>query len=151
MKDDGSQADGEEPAGKSRTDSVNWGAGRESCRKEKKAKDPKEMAAGRAGAATRTAAQKRLLKQLQAAKESLRPGVSKEADSKDRQRTDERPREQSNWTFTPLIIGACLACGALVLARLPRLPAMQIGPAFSGAPLTPRPKSRISSPIEGLP
>ena len=41
---------------------------------EKKAKDPKKVATGRAGAAARTAAQKRLLKQLQAAKESLRPG-----------------------------------------------------------------------------
>ena len=39
----------------------------------KKAKDPKQVAAGRAGAAAR---QKRLLEQLQAAKESLRPPVS---------------------------------------------------------------------------
>ena len=39
----------------------------------KKAKDPKKVAAGRAGAADR---QKRLLEQLQAAKESLRPPVS---------------------------------------------------------------------------
>ena len=63
---------------------------------EKKAKDPKKVAAGRAGAAARTAAQKRLLEQLQAAKESLRPGDPKEADSQDRERTDERPREQSS-------------------------------------------------------
>ena len=40
---------------------------------EKKAKDPKKVAAGRAGAAAR---QKRLLEQLQAAKESLRPPFS---------------------------------------------------------------------------
>ena len=40
---------------------------------EKKAKDPKKVAAGRAGAAAR---QKRLLGQLQSAKESLRPPVS---------------------------------------------------------------------------
>ena len=39
----------------------------------KKAKDPKRVAAGRAGAAAR---QKRLLEQVQAAKESLRPPVS---------------------------------------------------------------------------
>ena len=61
--------------------------------KMKKAKDPKKVAVGRAGAAARTAAQKRLLEQLQAAKESLRPGDRKEAESK---RTDERPRELSN-------------------------------------------------------
>ena len=39
----------------------------------KKAKDQKKVAVGRAGAAAR---QKRLLEQLQAAKESLRPPVS---------------------------------------------------------------------------
>ena len=43
---------------------------------EKKEKDPKREAAGRAGAAARKAKQKRLLEQLQAAKESLRPPVS---------------------------------------------------------------------------
>ena len=31
IKDDGNQADGGEPAGEARTDSVNWGAGTESC------------------------------------------------------------------------------------------------------------------------
>ena len=77
------------------------------------------MAAGRAGAAARTAAQKRLLEQLQAAKESLRPGDPKEADSKDRERTDERPHEQSNGTFTPLIIGACFAGGWCAYACTP--------------------------------
>ena len=60
---------------------------------EKKAKDQKKMAAGRAGAAAR---QKRLLEQLQAAKELLRQGDPKKAHSKDRERTDERPSEQSN-------------------------------------------------------
>ena len=40
---------------------------------EKKAKDQKKVAAGRSGAAAR---QKRLLEQLQAAKESLRPPIS---------------------------------------------------------------------------
>ena len=70
---------------------------------EKKAKDPKKVAAGRAGAAAR---QKRLLEQLQAAKESLRPPVSaadndgtsappKEA--KPPKRTDERPEHNHKW------------------------------------------------------
>ena len=55
----------------------------------KKANDPKKVAAGRAGAAAR---QKRLLEQLQAAKESLRPPVSAPKEAK---RTDERP--EPNW------------------------------------------------------
>ena len=63
-----------------------------------KAKDPKTVAAGRAGAAAR---QKRLLEQLQAAKESLRPPVSAadndgtSASPKEAKRTDERP--EPNW------------------------------------------------------
>ena len=80
---------------------------------EKKAKDPKKMAAGRAGAAAR---QKQLLVQLQATKESLRPPVSaadndgtsappKEA--KARNCTDERPEH----SWIPWIKGACLAGG----------------------------------------
>ncbi|MEW8148445.1 MAG: hypothetical protein AB2794_14760 [Candidatus Thiodiazotropha endolucinida] len=78
----------------------------------KKAKDPKKVAAGRAGAAAR---QKRLLEQLQAAKESLRPPVSAadndgtSASPKEAKRTDERP--EPNWI--PWIIGACLAGGSL--------------------------------------
>ena len=70
------------------------------------------MAAGRAGAASR---QKRLLEQLQAAKESLRPLVSAadndgmSASPKEAKRTEERP--QPNWI--PWIIGACLAGGSL--------------------------------------
>ena len=76
-----------------------------------KKKDPKTVAAGRAGAAVR---QKRLLKQLQAAKESLRPPVSAadnegtSASPKEAKRTDERP--EPNWT--PWIIGACLVGGS---------------------------------------
>ena len=75
---------------------------------EKKAKDPKQVAAGRTGAA---AWQKRLLEQLWAAKESLRPRVSAadndgtSASPKIAKRTDERP--EPNWI--PWIIGACLA------------------------------------------
>ena len=42
---------------------------------EKKEKDPKRVAAGRAGAAARKTKLKRLREQLQAAKESLRPQV----------------------------------------------------------------------------
>ena len=71
------------------------------------------MAAGRAGAADR---QKRLLEQLQAAKESLRPPVSaadndgtsaSPKEAKPPKHTDERP--EPNWI--PWIIGACLAGG----------------------------------------
>ena len=49
-------------------------------------KDPKKVAAGRAGAAAR---QKRLLEQLQAAKESLRPPVS----AADNEGTSASPKE----------------------------------------------------------
>ena len=77
----------------------------------------KKLAAARAGAAVR---QKRLLEQLQAAKESLRPPVSaadndgtsappKEA--KPPKHTDERQEHNHNWI--PWIIGACLARGSL--------------------------------------
>ena len=70
---------------------------------EKKAKDPKKVAAGHAGAAAR---HERLLEQLQAAKKSLRQPVSaadndgtsappKEA--KHPKRTDERPEHNHNW------------------------------------------------------
>ena len=77
-----------------------------------KKKDPKKVAAGRAGAAAR---QKRLLEQLQAAKESLRPPVSAAdnngtcASPKQAKCTDERP--EPNWI--PWIIGACLAGASL--------------------------------------
>ena len=70
------------------------------------------MAAGRAGVAAR---RKRLLEQLQAAKESLRPPVSAadndgtSASPKEAKRTDERP--EPNWI--PWIKGACLAGGSL--------------------------------------
>ena len=80
---------------------------------EKKAKDPKKVAPGRAGAAAR---RKRLLKQLQAAKESLRTPVSA-ADNdgtsappkkaKPPKSTEERP--EHNWI--PWIIGAYFAGG----------------------------------------
>ena len=65
-----------------------------------------------AGAAAR---QKRLLEQLQAAKESLRPPISAadndstSASPKEAKRTEERP--EPNWI--PWIIGACLAGGSL--------------------------------------
>ena len=64
---------------------------------EKKAKDPKKVAAGRAGAA---AGQKRLLEQLPTANESLRPPVSaadndgtsaSPKEAKPPKRTDEGP------------------------------------------------------------
>ena len=78
---------------------------------EKKAKDPKKVAAGRADASAR---QKRLLKQLQTAKESLHPPVcaadndgtsASPKEAKPPKCTDERP--EHNWI--PWIIGVCLA------------------------------------------
>ena len=92
---------------------------------QKKAKDPKKVAAGRAGAAAR---QKRLLEQRQAANESLRPGDGTSVSVPDRAakehfvrvtarlpvfrtgNADIRPKH--NWI--PWIKGACLAGGSLV-------------------------------------
>ena len=72
------------------------------------------MAAGRAAAAARKAKQERLLEQLRTAKESFRVADTsanipdpKEADSK------EPERLEHNRGWTPWIIGACLAGGAL--------------------------------------
>ena len=114
---DGNQADGGEAAGSSggtpRRNSFASGAG--TCLKrltKKKAKDPKKVAAERAGA---TAHRNRLLDELQAAKELLRPPVSAadndgtSASPKDAKRTDERPEPY----WIPWIIGACLAGGSL--------------------------------------
>ena len=109
----------------------------------KKAKNPKKVAAGRAGAAAR---QKRLLEQLQAAKESLRPPVSAadndgtSASPKEAKRTDERP--EPNWI--PWIIGACLAGFHLRMSL--RAKTCACAPVLRRWRQAPRPKSRINLP-----
>ena len=94
-----------------------------------KVKDKKKVAAGHAGAAARKAKQEeRLLEQLRAAKESLRPPASdgrstnippKEADQEQAVSADKRPEHNreglTNWT--PWIVGACLRGGALMFLR----------------------------------
>ena len=90
-----------------------------------KVKDPKKVAAGRAGAAARKAKQEeRLLEQLRASKESFRPpagdGTSanippKEAAAVSADKRLERREGLTNWT--PWIVGACLAGGTLVFLR----------------------------------
>ena len=108
--------------------------------REGKAKDPEKVAAGRSGAAAR---QKRLLEQLQAAKESLCPPVSaadndgtsaSPREAKLPKRTDKRPKHNHDWISW--IIGACLAGGSLAYVfasenmRLRASPAsMAAGPA----------------------
>ena len=78
---------------------------------EKKAKDPKKVVR----AFRRCRPQKRLLEQLQAVKESLRPPVAaadndgtsaSPKEAKPPKRTGERPNHNHNWI--PRIIGACL-------------------------------------------
>ena len=104
---------------------------------EKKAKDPKKVAAGCAGAAAR---QKRLLEQLQAAKESLRPPVSAadndgtSASLKKAKRTDERP--EPNWI--PRIIEACLAGGSLACVFAGENMRLRASPASVAAGLAPK-------------
>ena len=91
------------------------------------------MAAGRAGAAAR---QKRLLEQLQATKESLRPPVSAAdndstsappKEDKPPKRTDERPEHNHNWI--PWIIVACLAGGSFAYVFAGFATSVAAGPA----------------------
>ena len=109
----------------------------------KKAMDPKKVAAGRAGAAAR---QKRLLEELQAAKESLRPPVSAAdnddttASPKEAKRTDERP--EPNWI--PWVIGACLA--GVHLSTSLRAKTCACTSVLRRWRQAPRPKSRINLP-----
>ena len=96
---------------------------------EKKENDPKRVADARAAAAARKTKQKRLLEQLQAAKESLHPPVSASDNDgtsarssgtglqiPDRARADRRPEHNHNWI--PWIIGACLAGGVFAYVFL---------------------------------
>ena len=112
---DGNQADGREPAYSSEGTAPRAKLAHVEGVSEKKAKDPKKVAAGRAGAAARL---KRLIEQFQAAKESLRPPVSaadndgtsaSPKEAKPLKRTDERT--EPDWI--PWITGACLAGGSL--------------------------------------
>ena len=95
-------------------------------------KDPKKVATGRAGAAAR---QKRLLEQLQAAKESFSPPVSAadndgtSASPKEAKRTDKRP--EPNWI--PWIIRACLAGGSLVYVFAGKNVRLRTSPASMAA------------------
>ena len=115
----------------------------------KKAKDPKKVAAGGAGAAAR---QTRLLEQFQAAKKSLRPPVSAadndgtSASPKEAKRTDERPEPK----WIPWIIGACLAGGGgfTCVCLCGRKHALARQSCVDGG----RPRGQSpGSPIEGLP
>ena len=105
--------------------------------KKKKAKDPKKVAAGHAGAAAR---QKRLLEQLQAVKESLRPPVSAagndgtSASPKKAKCTDERP--EPNWI--PWIIGACLAGGSFAYVFVGETMRLRASPASVAADPAPK-------------
>ena len=111
-----------------------------------KVKDPKKVAAGRAGAAARKA---KLLEQLRAAKESFRPpaggGTSanihpKEADQEQAVSGDKR-RENShegltNWTRRPL--GFVLRAGRSCFFETRK---QEVPRRRRQAPLTPRPSS----------
>ena len=104
------------------------------------------MAAGRACAAAR---QKRLLKQLQAAKESLSPPVSAAdnggtaASPKQAKRTDERPEPY----WIPWVIGACLAGGSLAYVFAAENMRLRASPASMAA----GPEAKVRNRIEGLP
>ena len=113
-----------------------------------KVKDPKKVAAGRAGAAAPKVKQERLLEQLRAAKELFRPEEAsippKEAtatpdepqDQELRRDVDKRPEHNGLTNWTPCIIGACLTGGSTLALFLPRLcncQAMRNAPTCSSA------------------
>ena len=117
-----------------------------------KVKDPKKVVAGRAGAAARKAKQEgRLLEQLRVAKESFRPpagdGTSanippKEAAAVSADKWPERREGLTNWT--PWVVGACLAGGALVFLRnvQTRSPASVAAAPVDSAPKQPAPGAK---------
>ena len=118
-----------------------------------KVKDPRKVAAGRAGAAARKAKQEeRLLEQLRAAKESFRPPAGeasippKEADSKDQEHTDKRPEHNREvlTSWTPWIIGACLTGGDSSFFETRK---QEVPRRWRQAPLTLRPSSLWISPL----
>ena len=101
--------------------------------KNRRAKYPKKVAAGRAGATARKA---QMLEVLRAAKESLRSSAVHPAveDKADKEHADKRPdvpkhnrKGRTNWTHW--IIGACLA-GALIVSKLQQTNSPASGPAI---------------------
>ena len=105
-----------------------------------KVKDPKHVAAGRAGATARKAKQDELLEQLRGVKESFRPPAAPPPKEEQAVFRPERREGLTNWT--QWIVGACLTGGALMF--LPRLRATQTkSPA---GPVDSAPKSRVNKP-----
>ena len=110
------------------------------------------MVAGPAGAAVRKAKQEeRLLEQLRVAKELFRPpagdGTSanippKEAAAVSADKRPERREGLTNWT--PWVVGACLAGGALVFLRnaQTRSPASVAAAPVDSAPKQPAPGAK---------
>ena len=144
---DANQADGGEPTGSSSgmacRNSFASGAGSYSKGNGEESERSKKVVAGRAGAAAR---QKQLLKQFQAAKESLRPPVSAadndgtSASLKEAKRTDEQP--EPNWI--PWNTGACLAGVHLRMSL--RAKTCACAPVPRRWRQSPRPKPRINLP-----
>ena len=110
------------------------------------------MAAGRAGAAARKAKQEeRLLEQLRASKESFRPpagdGTSANIPPKEAAAVsaDKRPEHREGLTnWTPWVVGACLAGGALVFLRNAQTssPASVAAAPVDSAPKQPAPGAK---------
>ena len=87
-----------------------------------KVKDPKKVVAGRAGAAARKAKQEeRLLEQLRVAKESFRPPAGNDTSAnippKEEAAVFQTECREGLTNWTPWVVGACLAGGALVFLR----------------------------------
>lgn len=98
-----------------------------------KVKDPKKVAAGRAGAAARKAKQEQLLEQLRTAKETFRPPAGEASMPPPKEAVSKGPgynrggccTATTNWA--PWIIGACLTGGAIAFLRHTQI--SQVAPA----------------------
>ena len=86
-----------------------------------KAKDPKKVSAGRAGAAARKAKQGRLLEELRAAKEQARATpapapTTVEPVEPTRPQVTERRHDATSSDWTPVIVGAVAVAGVAAFA-----------------------------------
>lgn len=87
---------------------------------EKQIKNPKKVAAGKAGAVAKKVKQEKILKELRAAKGSFHPPAGEaEEETLVHAGKQRAPLDATRGDWTPWIIGACLAGGILIYTQLP--------------------------------
>ena len=112
-----------------------------------KVKDPKKVVAGHAGAAARKAKQEeRLLEQLRVAKESFRPPAGDDTSAnippKEEAAVFQTECREGLTNWTPWVVGACLAGGALVFLRSAQTRRPASAAPVDSAPKQPAPGAR---------